>query len=340
MSEFNELVKKFKKKHTTTMFQKGVKYEPTKRINFSSPRANWMLRGGIPLGRLTEFAGQWSSGKTTLSSDIIANAQSQFQHDAEFLDKEPKKILFVDVENTLDAKWANTLGVDTDEIYMFRPDTQSAEEILQYVEDACHTNEFGLIVFDSIGALVTEARLKKDINEATFCGVAGPYTIFTNNMLKATARTKTAFLGLNHCKPKIGAQFPTLVYGGGETWKYQCSVRLLLSQGSLLDEEGKEVPNKYETPMGHKIEIKLNKTKVCAPDRKLTSFTLNYENGIDIITDTVYVAQILGLIELKGSWYNINGNKFQGIHKLKAHFESETEEFAKIYTQVNEYVMK
>jgi len=332
----DEIIKDFNKKHKTDLITRGQKTKKLSRIDFSSPRANYMLRGGIPEGRMIEFAGEQGSGKTTTALDIIANAQTLFA------DREKgNKILFVDVEGTLDCEWAKTLGVDTDDLFIFVPDNQPAEIILQIVEDMVETGEFGLVVLDSITFLINKERMEKNLSDATVGGISKVWTNHIRSMTRLQMKYGFTYIAINAPRPKIGSRIPGQVYyPGGEQWPLACSVRLLFSAGETYDIDGKEQPKSYQFPVAHKIIIKLNKTKICPPDRKITSYVLDYKNGIDIVHDTIEAAEIEDLIEKSGSWYNYGDIKVQGKNGLKEYLEDNPETFNKLYIEVMERIKK
>lgn len=137
-----------------------------------------MLYGGIPRGRLIEFAGEENSGKTTTALDLVSNAQEQFEKEyeeaieyLESLDKPtkqqqqqlqflkargPLKCLFVDCENTLDEEWARILNVNLDDLLILKPENQTAEEIFDAIEELCKTEGIGFVVLDSLGVMVSQ----------------------------------------------------------------------------------------------------------------------------------------------------------------------------------------
>ena len=177
MSKLDELMKNINKKFKDEIMVKGVKWENVDiKIPFSSPRANYMTYGGIPLGRAVQFFGVNSGGKTTTALDIVANAQKLFKAQAKEKGEPAKEVLFIDAENTLDELWATTLGVDLEELRLLRPQAQSAEDIFQIIIEAVQTDEVGLIVLDSVGVLLSNAAWEAGMDEKTYCGIAGPLT--------------------------------------------------------------------------------------------------------------------------------------------------------------------
>jgi recombination protein RecA len=333
MGSIDDIIKASIKKHKTQLINKGLEYEPLKRFDFSSPTANIPLRGGVPRARLIEFAGENSSGKTTSGLDVVANAQIVLEEEFEQTGKK-REILYVDVENSLDYTWARKLNVDTDDMIYYRPEIESAEEILQTTRELIETGEFALVIFDSIGALVTEARLGKSIDEKTYCGVAGPFTDFVNIINKYTKRFDMTFIGINQVKPVIGSPFPAWTYKGGETWKYLCSVRLLFTKNEFIDEDGKKVKKSYVSPQGNMIGITLNKASITPPDRRESYYSINYHEGVDVIGDSVNYAITQKIITQSGSYYYYNDNSFQGFPKLKQYFKENNDDFEGLHQQL------
>lgn len=338
MSKIDLIISEINKKYKTEIIKKGIKYEDTKRINFSSPRANWMLRGGIPVGRIIEFAGLEGSGKTSTALDIISNFQADYGHL-----ETGNKVLYVDTEYTLDGRWAQKLGVDIDSIFVYQPDNLCAEDILQSMEDFAETGEFGLIVLDSIAALVPKDKMEREYSDNDKPGgLSQLWTRFINKFSKIQNKHKFTFIVMNRPKPAIGGYPGQVYYPGGVDWRLACSVRFLFEKGDSIDENGKDQPKSFAFPIGHKVMIKLNKTKICAPDRKLTYYTLiscgGENDGIDIIHDTLNLAdEVLGIIERGGSWYTLpNGEKVQGFANLKAYYKENDDEFLELYNQVME----
>lgn len=339
MSNIDQIISEINKKYKDNTVKRGLTYEKRERIDFSSPRANWMLRGGIPLGRITEFAGEESSGKSSTALDIVSNAQNLFEGRTK-----GKEILYVDSECTLDGEWAKKLGVDINRLCVDQPDLEPAEKIFQRISDLTETGEFGLVILDSIAALVPERRLKKDFEDKNKPGeFATLLTDFINQYFRICTRTNTAFIAMNRPKPLIGGYPGQVYYPGGVDWKLACSVRLLFSKGDCYDKDGKEQPKSYAFPVAHKVVMSLNKTKICPPDRKLSYYTLRYEKGkegVDYFSDTVDLAIDCGIVEKSGAWYSYKDLKVQGVEKVKNYFRNNDDDFMEVYETIMEIVKK
>ena len=144
-----EAMREVNKRFKSPVCQTGLKFDEVSRIPFSSPRLNYMTYGGIPVGRIVEFAGEEGGGKTTTALDLVSHAQKMFPD---------KQVLYVDIERTLDAEWAQKLGVDIDSLILFSPDEQTAEEILEATKTIIETGDISLCVLDSLAAMVRQLK--------------------------------------------------------------------------------------------------------------------------------------------------------------------------------------
>ena len=151
MSKVEELMKDMNKKYKDTILTKGLAKYEYDRIPFTSPRLNYMTYGGIPTGKLIEFYGENHGGKTTTALDIVANYQNM---------EGAKGVLYADVENTLDRVWGRKLGVDfdRDDFFLLQPKGQGAEAIFDIILELLETGEIGLVIIDSLGAMMSNDR--------------------------------------------------------------------------------------------------------------------------------------------------------------------------------------
>lgn len=357
MSKLDELMKDINKKFKDEIMVKGVKWEKSNlKIPFSSPRANYMTYGGIPLGRAIQFFGERNGGKTTTSLDIVANAQKLFKQMAEESGTPAKEVLFIDAENTLDEEWATTLGVNLEELRLLRPQAQSAEDIFQIIIDAVETGELGLIVLDSVGVLLSQSAWEKDMDELTMGGIAKPLTTFTGKITPLLHRHNCTLIYINQIRDVINAKFPMQSTPGGRALAHSLSLNIKFQKGSFIDSTGNELKTTAENPDGNLVMMSIEKTKVCRPDRRTGFYTLNYKIGIDKINDLIDLCMKQGIIEQGGAWYTVNNwiklietgevepalkedgeiMKFQGRTKLVQYFK-DNEELAK---QINETLLK
>ena len=326
MGKLDILIKDFNKQYKEEIAARGIPKIETQKIPFSSPRANYMLYGGIPRGRIVEFAGEENGGKTTTALDIVANAQKLFQEEweneiteLEAIDKKkkeqqsrldyikargPKQIVYADCENTLDEEWARKLGVDTNKMILLKPQSQTAEQIFEMLLQMIDTDEVGLVVIDSLGVMLSAQAYEKSMEEKTYGGIAAALTLFSKKAELLCTKYNCTLIGINQMREDINSPYGGTITTGGKGWKHNCSVRLMFQKGAYIDERGNELRRSAESPAGNLVMINIAKTKVSKPDRRVGFYTLRYDNGIDIIADTVEVALKYGIIQQAGSWFN------------------------------------
>ena len=326
MSKLDILIKQFNKQYKEEIAARGIPLIQTQKIPFSSPRANYMLYGGIPRGRIVEFAGEENGGKTTTALDIVANAQKLFQEEweneiteLEAIDKKkkeqqarldylkargPKQVVYADCENTLDEDWARNLGVDTDKMVLLKPQSQTAEQIFEMLLQMMETDEVGLVVIDSLGVMLSAQAYEKTMEEKTYGGIAAALTLFSKKAELLCNKYNCTLIGINQMRENMNSPYGGMITTGGKGWKHNCSVRLMFQKGSYIDERGNELKRSAETPAGNQVLINIAKTKACKPDRRVGYYTLNYETGIDKIADTIEVALKYGIIYQAGAWFN------------------------------------
>lgn len=310
--ELDDIIKKINKNFKQEIVSTGLEFEPCERIPFSSPRLNYLLYGGLPIGRLVEFSGDEGSGKTTTALDIVAHAQKLYPD---------KKVLWVDVERTLDGEWAEKLGVDVSNLIYLKPNEQSGEQILEATRQILSTDEISVCVFDSIGALVSAQAYSKSIEEKTFGGISAPLTLFSKEIIPICARSGCLFIGINQMRENMNNPYASSTTTGGRAWRHNCSVRMEFRKGDYLDEKGNHLSKSCENPSGHVIKVALIKSKICKMNRKIGYYTLNYLNGIDSISDYIDIGILTGVITQSGAWYYFTVDekeyKYNGRDKLK-----------------------
>lgn len=314
-----EAMREVNKKFKSPVCQTGLKFDTVNRIPFSSPRLNYMTYGGIPTGRIIEFAGEEGGGKTTTALDLVAHAQKMFPD---------KQVLYVDVERTLDAEWAQKLGVDIDSLILFSPEEQTAEEIMEATKTIIETGDISLCVLDSLAAMVSAQAYSKTIEDRTYGGISMALTLFSKEMIPICARTGCTLIGINQVREDMNSTYGGTTTTGGRAWRHNCSVRMTFQKSDYLDAKGNSIPRSSENPVGHLVKVALVKSKVCKLDRKVGFYTLKYLHGIDYISDIIDLAIKAELINAAGAWYSILDDdgkvveydgtplKFQGKAKL------------------------
>lgn len=337
MSNIQLKMAEINKKYKADIIQVGTQISKIAKIPFSSPTANYITYGGIPIGKITELFGGEGGGKTTSALDICANAQQlfeqQFNDDVDALnrtieeqtskgtkeskkladkankelqdviDKGKKLVAYVDTEQTLDVEWAQKLGVDTEALILVKPQEQTAEQVLEIIKQLIATGDIGLCVLDSIPCLVPQQIYDESLEKKAYGGISQPLTIFSSKILPYLVQNECAFIGINQIREDLSSMYNTISTPGGRAWKHACSLRLRFKKDTLLDENNGELSSRAENPAGNKVQIEVVKTKVCKPDRKLGYYTLNYTTGIDAINDTITVATQYGLLQKEGSWF-------------------------------------
>ena len=327
MSTLQDVMKEINKSYGEEIFVNGNSLPAIKRIPFSSPRANYMTYGGIPRGRIIELAGEEGSGKTTTALDLCASAIALFEQeyndeleklqnnvnlnakDEERLeilqDKGPQKIIYADLENTLDAEWCDKLGLDLESplIKFYKAQGQSAEEIFEDLIKIMDTGEVGLVVIDSLGVMVSAQAYDKSIEQKTYGGISMPLTLFSKKANATCKKTGCTLIGINQVRDNMNSPYGGLSTTGGRAWKHNCSVRLMFKKGDFINEESDSIKKSSESPAGNRILIEIQKTKAFKPDRRLGYYTLNYNNGIDVIADLTDICCAEGYIAKGGAWF-------------------------------------
>lgn len=276
-----EVNKKFK---SEVIFQGRVKYEQSKnKLKFTSCRLNYMLYGGLPRGKLIEFAGEENSGKTTTALDAVSNAQvlfaQEYEDELKAFEEIPKrnksqeeaykhlkargplKCLFVDCENTLDEDWAELLGVNVDELWVVKPTNQTAEQVFDIVQNLLETGEFGLAVLDSLAVLISQDVYEESNEKRSYGGISIPLTRFTKQLVQICSRFNTTFIGINQLRDKINSPMGGKDTTGGRAWKHNAIIRLFFSKGNFYDENGKDLTRNTESPAGNYVLINMPKQK-------------------------------------------------------------------------------
>ncbi len=321
MSNLDLVIKDLNKKFKMNLINEGLVFEKITRIPFSSPRLNYMLYGGLPVGRIVEFAGEEGGGKTTTALDVVANAQRLFPE---------KKVVYVDVERTLDPEWAHILGVDVEKLILVSPEEQTAEQIFEITKALVETGEVSVCVLDSLGAMVSAQAYSKTIEDRTYGGISMALTLFSKEMIPICARTGCLLIGINQVRDDMNSMYGGTTTTGGRAWRHNCSVRMTFMRSDYIDDKGASLSRGCENPAGHLVKVALVKSKVCKLDRKIGFYTLRYLDGIDVVSDIIDIAIKEGLIAVSGAWYTLvdpetgeifqnegKDLKFQGKAKLR-----------------------
>ena len=244
--------------------------------------------GGVPQGRVIEIFGPESSGKTTLTLQVIAECQ-----------KAGGTAAFIDAEHALDPLYAKNLGVNVDELLLSQPDT--GEQALEVADMLVKSNSVDLLVVDSVAALTPRAEIEGEMGDHH---VGLQARLMSQALRKITGniqRSNATVIFINQIRMKIGVMFGNPeTTTGGNALKFYSSVRLDIRRIGAV-KEGEEV-------IGNETRVKVVKNKVSPPFTK-AEFQILYGKGINVEGEIIDFGQKLGLIEKAGSWYSYNDEK-------------------------------
>ncbi|MER2297925.1 MULTISPECIES: recombinase RecA [Pseudomonas] len=244
--------------------------------------------GGLPKGRIVEIYGPESSGKTTLTLSVIAEAQ-----------KNGATCAFVDAEHALDPEYAGKLGVNVDDLLVSQPDT--GEQALEITDMLVRSNAVDVIIVDSVAALVPKAEIEGEMGDMH---VGLQARLMSQALRKITGNIKNAnclVIFINQIRMKIGVMFGSPeTTTGGNALKFYASVRLDIRRTGAV-KEGDEV-------VGSETRVKIVKNKVSPPFRQ-AEFQILYGKGIYRNGEIIDLGVAQGLVEKSGAWYSYQGNK-------------------------------
>jgi recombination protein RecA len=293
--------------------------------------------GGIPMGRITQFAGKESSGKTMLALSCIK----------QYLDKNPNNTaLFIDAEYTYDPAWAAKQGVDTDRVMVIKTNeakaifegligkvkvnsvtkkvTKSMRGILDHVIEGTDPRfkDLGIIVLDSIAVLNTPLEISADIGKANMAPIPRFLSTELKKLTPVVAQANVAFVGINQVRVNLGQMFgdPT-TSPGGKALKHACS--LMLNMAPILSADS-VIKNSSGEKIGHVVRAKIQKNKVGAPFRQ-AEYKVEYEKGIVEQSEEIFdLAVKYGLIDRPNNQsYMVYGEKIRGRDAALASFSKD-----------------
>ena len=275
--------------------------------------------GGLPKGRIIEVFGENSSGKTTLSLEVIKEAH-----------KNPDSYCaFLDAEHSLDIFYAQKIGVDLTRLEISQPN--SGEETLEIADRLIKSKEFDVIVIDSVAALVPKKELEGEMGDATIGLQARMMSQACRKLTSTISHSNTICIFLNQMREKIGIMYGSpSVTTGGKALAFYASVRLEIVRSTTKDNS---VMN-GETKLGNLVTIKVVKNKVGPPFRKC-ELNIMYNEGFDEFEELVNLSVATNIIKKSGQWYSYEDNIIaQGKEKLREFFKENEDFFFEIKKKV------
>lgn len=244
--------------------------------------------GGLPRGRVVEIYGPESSGKTTMTLQVIAECQ-----------KAGGTAAFVDAEHALDPVYARKLGVDVDELLISQPDT--GDQALEIVDMLVRSSAVDIVVIDSVAALTPKAEIEGDMGDSH---VGLQARLMSQALRKLTGnikRTNTLVIFINQIRMKIGVMFGSPeTTTGGNALKFYCSVRMDIRRIGAI-KRGDEI-------VGNETRVKVVKNKMAPPFRQ-AEFEILYGEGVSREGELIDLGVQNGLVDKAGAWYSYNGDR-------------------------------
>ena len=272
--------------------------------------------GGIPRGRVTEVFGPESSGKTTITLQVIAEAQRLGGMAA-----------FVDAEHALDPGYAKKLGVDTDNLLVSQPD--SGEQALEITEALVRSGAIDVLVVDSVAALVPKAELDGEMGDSHVGLQARLMSQALRKLTGTVSKSRTALIFINQIREKIGVMFGNPeTTTGGRALKFYSSVRIDIRRIAAVKEG--------DLVVGSRTRVKIVKNKVAAPFRE-AEFDILYGEGISREGDVLDLAVAQNIVEKSGAWYSYAGERIGQGRENTRNFLKENKD---IFTRMDAEVRK
>jgi recombination protein RecA len=270
--------------------------------------------GGVPRGRVVEIFGPESSGKTTITLQIIAEAQ-----------KAGGMAAFVDAEHALDPGYAKKLGVDIDNLLISQPDY--GEQAMEITEALVRSGAIDVLVVDSVAALVPKAELDGEMGDSHVGLHARLMSQALRKLTGTVSKSRTCLIFINQIREKIGVMFGNPeTTTGGRALKFYSSVRIDIRRIAAVKEG--------DVVVGSRTRTKIVKNKVAAPFRE-AEFDILYGEGISREGDVLDLAVTQGIVEKSGAWYSYSGERIgQGRENVRNFLKQNKDVFSRMDTQL------
>jgi recombination protein RecA len=274
--------------------------------------------GGLPKGRVIEIYGPESSGKTTLATHIIAEAQ-----------KKGGICAFIDAEHAFDSNYAKKLGVDIDNLLISQPDY--GEQALEIADRLILSGALDVVVIDSVAALVPKSELEGEMGDSKMGLHARLMSQALRKLTATISKTNSCCIFINQLREKIGVMFGNPeTTTGGNALKFYASVRLDIRRMTQI-KDGDEV-------VGNHIKVKVVKNKVAPPFRQ-AEFDIIYGEGISKVGEIIDMGVEMGIVQKSGSWFSYNSDKLgQGRESVKQLLLDNPEMANEIETKIREKI--
>lgn len=274
--------------------------------------------GGLPRGRIIEIYGPESSGKTTVSLHIIAEAQ-----------KLGGTAAFIDAEHALDPTYAARLGVDIKNLYVSQPDT--GEQGLEICESLVRSGSIDIVVIDSVAALTPKAEIDGEMGDSHVGLQARLMSQALRKLAGITSKTKTCVIFINQLREKVGVMFGNPeTTPGGKALKFYSSIRLDVRKGEVIKDGDQSI--------GARTKVKVVKNKM-APPFKTAEFDIIFGYGISKEGCLLDMAVQYDVVQKSGAWFSYNGEKIgQGKENTKGFLANNPDIYAEIEAKVKDAV--
>ncbi len=274
--------------------------------------------GGFPRGRVVEVFGPESSGKTTITLQVIAEAQ-----------KMGGMAAFVDAEHALDPAYAKKLGVDVDNLLVSQPDY--GEQALEITEALVRSGAIDVLVVDSVAALVPKAELDGEMGDSHMGLQARLMSQALRKLTGTVSKSRTCLIFINQIREKIGVMFGNPeTTTGGRALKFYASVRVDIRRIAAI-KEGEQVT-------GSRTRVKVVKNKVAAPFRE-AEFDIMYGEGISREGDLIDIAVNNNILEKSGAWFSYKGERIgQGRENARQFLKDNKDTYAKLDAEVRKHL--